>query len=214
MNKEVINIGIVSKGRLKEDSEKIFKKKKLKIYSDKRELLGKIKDRPNIRVLFLHAREIIEQIAIGKLDIGISGFDIYKESEINIQNKIKVEKKLNFGFANLVLAVRKEFIDVFAKQNANNKIIGLSRSDNKDIENLHAHHFLDLEDENSIESAARKAEAYGPYQLIIVETGVLHGHEFSLQLHIVHVVDFVVDTSVDPPLLLAASLSFDSSSCC
>ena len=113
MNKEVINIGIVSKGRLKEDSEKIFKKKKLKIYSDKRELLGRIKDRPNIRVLFLHAREIIEQIAIGKLDIGISGFDIYKESEINIQNKIKVKKKLNFGFANLVLAVRKEFIDVF-----------------------------------------------------------------------------------------------------
>ena len=113
MSKEVINIGIVSKGRLKEDSEKIFKKKKLKIYSDKRELLGRIKDRPNIRVLFLHAREIIEQIAIGKLDIGISGFDIYKESEINIQNKIKVKKKLNFGFANLVLAVRKEFIDVF-----------------------------------------------------------------------------------------------------
>ena len=113
MNKEVINIGIVSKGRLKEDSEKIFKKKKLKIYSDKRELIGRIKDRPNIRVLFLHAREIIEQIAIGKLDIGISGFDIYKESEINIQNKIKVKKKLNFGFANLVLAVRKEFIDVF-----------------------------------------------------------------------------------------------------
>ena len=113
MNKEAINIGIVSKGRLKEDSEKIFKKKKLKIYSDKRELLGRIKDRPNIRVLFLHAREIIEQISIGKLDIGISGFDIYKESEINIQNKIKVEKKLKFGFANLVLAVRKEFIDVF-----------------------------------------------------------------------------------------------------
>ena len=113
MNKEVINIGIVSKGRLKEDSEKIFKKKKLKIYYNKRELLGRIKDRKNIRVLFLHAREIIEQIAIGKLDIGISGFDLLKESEMNIQKNIKVEKKLNFGFANLVLAVRKEFIDVF-----------------------------------------------------------------------------------------------------
>ena len=75
--------------------------------------------------------------------------------------------------------IGKAFIDVFAKQNANNKIIGLSRSDNKDIENLHAHHFLDLEDENSIESAARKAEAYGPYQLIIVATGVLHGDDFS-----------------------------------
>ena len=113
MSEEIINIGIVSKGRLKEESEKIFKKKKLKIYYNKRELLGRIKDRKNIRVLFLHAREIIEQIAIGKLDIGISGFDLLKESEINIQKNIKVEKKLNFGFANLVLAVRQEFIDVF-----------------------------------------------------------------------------------------------------
>ena len=113
MSKEIINIGIVSKGRLKEESEKIFKKKKLKIYYNKRELLGRIKDRKNIRVLFLHAREIIEQIAIGKLDIGISGFDLLKESEINIQKNIKVEKKLNFGFANLVLAIREEFIDVF-----------------------------------------------------------------------------------------------------
>ena len=113
MSKETINIGIVSKGRLKEESEKIFKKKKLKIYYNKRELLGRIKDRPNIRVLFLHAREIIEQIAIGKVDIGVSGFDLLKESEINIQKNIKVEKKLNFGFANLVLAVREEYIDVF-----------------------------------------------------------------------------------------------------
>ena len=62
MSKEIINIGISSKGRLNFLSEKFFKKKKLKIYYNKRELLGKIKDRPNVRVLFLHAREIIEQI--------------------------------------------------------------------------------------------------------------------------------------------------------
>ena len=113
MSREIINIGIVSKGRLKKESEKIFKKKKLKIYYNKRELLGRIKDQPNIRVLFLHAREIIEQIAIGKIDIGISGIDLLKESEITVQKNIKVEKKLNFGYANLVLAVREEFIDVF-----------------------------------------------------------------------------------------------------
>ena len=115
MNKEVINIGIVSKGRLKSDSEKIFKNNKLKIYSDRgeRELVGKVKGRPDLRILFLHAREIIEQLSIGNLDIGISGFDLLKESEINIQKNIKIEKKLNFGFATLVLAVREEFIDVF-----------------------------------------------------------------------------------------------------
>ena len=111
----MINIGIVSKGRLKSDSEKIFKNNKLKIYSDRgeRELVGKVKGRPDLRILFLHAREIIEQLSIGNLDIGISGFDLLKESEINIQKKISLVKRLPFGYANLVLAVREENIDLF-----------------------------------------------------------------------------------------------------
>ena len=52
-------------------------------------------------------------MSVGNLDIGISGLDLLKESEINIQKNIKIKKKLNFGFATLVLAVREEFIDVF-----------------------------------------------------------------------------------------------------
>tara|TARA_B100000131_G_scaffold314307_1_gene350957 strand:+ start:324 stop:1013 length:690 start_codon:yes stop_codon:yes gene_type:complete len=115
MIKDIINVGIVSKGRLKDESEKLFKKNKFKIYSDRgeRELLGKVKGRKNIRILFLHAREIIDQLSIGNLDIGISGFDLLRESEVNVQKNIKIEKKLNFGFAKLVLAVRNEFIDLF-----------------------------------------------------------------------------------------------------
>ena len=115
MNKDIINIGIVSKGRLKEESEKIFKKNNLKIYTEdgERGLVAKVKGRKNIRVLFLHAREIIDQLYLGNIDLGISGFDLLMESEINIQKNIKVEKKLKFGFATLQLAVRKEFIDVF-----------------------------------------------------------------------------------------------------
>ena len=115
MNKDIINIGIVSKGRLKEESEKIFKKNNLKIYTEdgERGLVAKVKGRKNIRVLFLHAREIIDQLSLGNIDLGISGFDLLMESEINIQKNIKVEKKLKFGFATLQLAVRKEFIDVF-----------------------------------------------------------------------------------------------------
>ena len=64
-------------------------------------------------VYFYHARELLDQLASGNLDIAISGLDLLKESEINIQKNIKIEKKLNFGFANLQLAVRQEFIDVF-----------------------------------------------------------------------------------------------------
>ena len=115
MNKDIINMGIVSKGRLKEESEKIFRKNNLKIYTEdgERGLVAKVKGRKNIRVLFLHAREIIDQLSLGNIDLGISGFDLLMESEINIQKNIKVEKKLKFGFATLQLAVRNEFIDVF-----------------------------------------------------------------------------------------------------
>ncbi len=115
MNKGKINIGIVSKGRLKVFTENLFKRKKLKVFSErgKRDLFGKIKDKSNIKVLFLHAREIIEQLSIGNLDIGISGYDLLKESEINVQKKISLVKKLPFGYANLVIAVREENIDLF-----------------------------------------------------------------------------------------------------
>ena len=115
MSKEKINIGIISKGRLEVQSKKILVKNKLIIFFDRgeRELIGKVKGRPDISILFLHAREILEQLAIGNLDIGISGLDLLKESEVSVQKNIKLEKKLNFGYANLVLACRNEFIDLF-----------------------------------------------------------------------------------------------------
>ena len=115
MNKNIINIGLVSKGRLFLESQKLLKSKKLHIYSERgeRELIGKIKGKPNLIIYLYHARELLEQLSSGNLDIAISGLDLLKESEINIQKNIKIEKKLNFGFANLVLAVREEFIDIF-----------------------------------------------------------------------------------------------------
>ena len=52
MNKNVINIGLVSKGRLFLESQKLLKSKKLHIYSERgeRELIGKIKGKPNLIV--------------------------------------------------------------------------------------------------------------------------------------------------------------------
>ena len=112
--KNIINIGIPSKGRLRKDVLKIFSKKKLKLISERgeRDLIGSIQNKSNIKILYLHAREIIERLGDGSLDIGFSGFDLLKESEINIQNKISVVKKLNFGNANLVVAIPDPWIDV------------------------------------------------------------------------------------------------------
>tara|TARA_Y100001970_G_C14079512_1_gene773886 strand:+ start:286 stop:975 length:690 start_codon:yes stop_codon:yes gene_type:complete len=114
MTKNFINIGLPSKGRLKHDTINIFKNNKLNIFSERgeRDLLGYIKKLPNIKIIYLHARECIEQLSLGNIDIGFSGYDLLKESEINIQNKIFINKKYNFGNANLVLAIPDLWIDV------------------------------------------------------------------------------------------------------
>ena len=114
MTKNIINIGLPSKGRLKHDTINIFKKKKLNIYSERgeRDLFGHIKKLTNVKIIYLHARECIEQLSLGNIDVGFSGYDLLKESEINIQNKIVISKKYNFGNANLVLAIPDLWIDV------------------------------------------------------------------------------------------------------
>ena len=114
MTKNIINIGLPSKGRLKHDTINIFKNKKLNIYSERgeRDLFGYIKKIPNVKIIYLHARECIEQLSLGNIDIGFSGYDLFKESEVNVQNKILIRKKYNFGNANLVLAIPDLWIDV------------------------------------------------------------------------------------------------------
>ena len=100
MTKNIINIGLPSKGRLKHDTVNIFKKKKLNIYSERgeRDLFGYIKKLPNVKIIYLHARECIEQLSLGNIDIGFSGYDLFKESGINIQKKILIRLLILFLF--------------------------------------------------------------------------------------------------------------------
>ncbi len=110
----MINIGIPSKGRLRKDVLNIFKKKKLNLISERgdRDLIGLVKNITNLKIFYLHAREIIERLGEGSLDLGFSGYDLLKESGINIQKKIYVLKKYGFGKASLVIAIPDPWIDV------------------------------------------------------------------------------------------------------
>ena len=112
--KNIINIGIPSKGRLRKDVLNIFKNKRLNLISERgeRDLIGSIKNIKNVKILYLHAREIVERLGDGSLDIGFSGYDLLRESEINTQKKINVVKKYEFGKANLVVAIPDPWIDV------------------------------------------------------------------------------------------------------
>ena len=110
----LITIGLPSKGRLKDKAIEFFETNGLKILQNEKErnYFATIKNKPNIKIIYLHAKEIIQRLGDGTLDVGISGLDLLNESEINLQDKIITKKKLNFGGANLVVAVPDDWIDV------------------------------------------------------------------------------------------------------
>ena len=112
--KNLISIGLPSKGRLKDGSIDFLGQNNLKLTSNggERNYFAKIENFPNIKIIYLHAKEIIQRLGDGTLDMGISGLDLLNESPINLQKKIYVKEKLNFGMANLVIAVPDDWIDV------------------------------------------------------------------------------------------------------
>ena len=103
--KNLITIGLPSKGRLKDKAISFFNDRGLKILQSEKErnYFGTIENKPNIKIIFLHAKEIIQRLGDGTLDIGISGLDLLNESEKNLRDKIIIKSKLNFGKADLAV---------------------------------------------------------------------------------------------------------------
>ena len=112
--KDLITIGLPSKGRLKEKAITFFENKDLKVVQNDKErnYFASIENKPNIKIIYLHAKEIIQSLGDGTLAVGISGLDLLNESEKNLQDKIDIKQKLDFGGANLVVAVPEDWIDV------------------------------------------------------------------------------------------------------
>ena len=96
--KNLITIGLPSKGRLKDKATAFFNDKGLKILQSQKErnYFATIENKPNIKIIYLHAKEIVQRLGDGTLDIGISGLDLLNESAKNLQDKIGINKKLNF----------------------------------------------------------------------------------------------------------------------
>ncbi len=87
----LIKIGIPSKGRLRNDILNIFKKKKLKLSSEKgkRDLVGYISGKKNIKIIYLHAREIIESFPRQALHAAqLSFIDPTTSKKVSFQSKL------------------------------------------------------------------------------------------------------------------------------
>ena len=108
-----IRLGLPSKGRLKKESIKLFSSKNLNIKNvNSRNYFFNFLENNNFEGIFLHAREIIERLNDGTLDVGVSGLDLLMELPIEYRNNVKILKKLDFGFADLVVAVPNDWLDV------------------------------------------------------------------------------------------------------
>ena len=112
MKNNLVSIGYIAKGRMKEGVDSLFKKKNLKISSRDRQLFGYLKKYPNVRINYMSAKEIVNSLGTGVCDIAITGIDLWKESEPSIQSKIKMIKKYDFAKAELSICVPSIWLDV------------------------------------------------------------------------------------------------------
>ena len=85
---------------------------KLTSNGGERNYFAQVENFPNIKIIYLHAKEIIQRLGDNTLDVGISGLDLLNESPTNLKKKIEIKKKLDFGFANVVVAIPDDWIDV------------------------------------------------------------------------------------------------------
>ena len=112
MKNNLVSIGYIAKGRMKEGVDSLFKKKNLKISSRDRQLFGYLKKYPNVRINYMSAKEIVNSLGTGICDLAITGIDLWKESEPSIQSKIKMIKKYDFAKAELSICVPSIWLDV------------------------------------------------------------------------------------------------------
>ena len=89
---DLVTIGLPSKGRLKDKAVSFFNKNGLKILQSKKErnYFGTIENKRDIKIIFLHAKEIIQRLGDGTLDIGVSGLDLLSESDKNLRDLLYI----------------------------------------------------------------------------------------------------------------------------
>lgn len=107
-------IGVPSKGRLQENVLAFFARAGL-IFTQRggaRDYRGQIADLPDVEVAYLSASEIAGQLASGAAHLGVTGEDLIRETIPDADAWVKLLQPLGFGFADVVVAVPKAWIDV------------------------------------------------------------------------------------------------------
>tara|TARA_B110001454_G_scaffold216194_1_gene239014 strand:+ start:3337 stop:4041 length:705 start_codon:yes stop_codon:yes gene_type:complete len=126
-NNNQLKVALPSKGRLRKDLDKLFVSKNINLssQSNDRSYLAKIDGVEEILVYFLSAKEITGRLEEGSVHIGLTCDDLVQEKIRSYETKIEKLLQLDFGKADLVVAIPNLWIDV------------ISMADLEEVSNFH-----------------------------------------------------------------------------
>lgn len=109
----MLRFAIPSKGSLHDSTVRFLDSSGLAISRpNPRRYTASIRTLPGVEVLLHRATEIVEKVAAGTIDAGISGFDLVQEYQGGVGRLAVAYEDLGFGRCELVLAVPTHWVDV------------------------------------------------------------------------------------------------------
>ncbi|MDG1456651.1 MAG: ATP phosphoribosyltransferase [Pseudoprimorskyibacter sp.] len=109
-----IKLGVPSKGRLMEKTFAWFAVRGVHLSrtGSDREYAGAVTGVDGIDLVLMSAAEIPRELAAGRIHLGVTGTDLVQEKLVGWEQRVKPFAELGFGYADLILAVPKAWVDV------------------------------------------------------------------------------------------------------
>ncbi len=99
-NTKTLQIAVPNKGRLQEPTLNIIRSIGLEFESSDRKLSATVSNFEDMEIVYISAATIPEYVQNGVVDLGITGWDLVKEKNVEVE----VLQKLGFGKTSLVVA--------------------------------------------------------------------------------------------------------------
>jgi ATP phosphoribosyltransferase len=114
MAKAALSLAVPSKGRLKDQAADLFARAGLALRNvgHERGYRGVLEGLPGVEVVFLSSTEIVDQLRRGRVQLGVTGEDLVRESLPDADAVVEFLAPLGFGRADVVVAVPDCWIDV------------------------------------------------------------------------------------------------------
>jgi ATP phosphoribosyltransferase len=107
-------IAVPSKGRLKDQAAEMFDRAKLALRKTghERGYRGALESLDGVEVIYMSAAEIVHQLKSGRVQLGVTGEDLVRETLGDVDSTVEFLLPLGFGRADVVVAVPDCWIDV------------------------------------------------------------------------------------------------------